>query len=154
MEDIKVFTDSQLVADQVNKEFKARGELIIKYLTEVRCRINPFHHFSIMKVPWSDNSQADTLTRLASEHGSDEYPPWMARILRPPSVHSKWPQLRSHIRRPEAHLWALVYKKVIARLYDHKVRPLQIRTCDLVLSKAEVNDLTRSRGPYRVINTI
>ncbi|RWW15067.1 hypothetical protein GW17_00021117, partial [Ensete ventricosum] len=46
-------------------------------------------------------------------------------------------------------------------LYDRKVHHRQIRTCDLVLKKAEVSDTTQSRGklapnwegPYRVTNT-
>ncbi|RZR86118.1 hypothetical protein BHM03_00013235 [Ensete ventricosum] len=49
-------------------------------------------------------------------------------------------------RRSEAHLRELTYKKVVARLYNSKVRPRQVTTGDLVLRKAEVSDPTRTRG--------
>ncbi|RWW86727.1 hypothetical protein BHE74_00004482 [Ensete ventricosum] len=60
--------------------------------------------------------------------------------------------------RAVAHLWALEYKKAVARLYNHKVCPREIKVGDLMLRKAEVSDPTRSRGklsanwegPYRV----
>ncbi|RRT35536.1 hypothetical protein B296_00058840, partial [Ensete ventricosum] len=48
-------------------------------------------------------------------------------------------------KRAEAHLRTLSYKKAIARLYNHRVRPCFIKTDDLILRKAEVSDPTRSR---------
>ncbi|RRT70285.1 hypothetical protein B296_00032362 [Ensete ventricosum] len=65
---------------------------------------------------------------------------------------------RTEERRAVAHLWALEYKKAVARLYNHKVCPREIKVGDLMLRKAEVSDPTRSRGklfanwegPYQV----
>ncbi|RWV78271.1 hypothetical protein GW17_00060783 [Ensete ventricosum] len=56
---------------------------------------------------------------------------------------------------------ALGYKKVVAKLYNRKVCPRQIKASDLVLRKVEVSDPTRSwgklapnwEGPYRVEST-
>ncbi|RZS08411.1 hypothetical protein BHM03_00039380, partial [Ensete ventricosum] len=49
-------------------------------------------------------------------------------------------------QRAEAHLRALVDKKAITRLHDRRVRPRRIEVGNLVLRKAEVSDLTWSRG--------
>ncbi|RRT76968.1 hypothetical protein B296_00006880 [Ensete ventricosum] len=49
-------------------------------------------------------------------------------------------------KRADAHLWTLAYKKVVAKLYNHRVLPRLIKAGDLVLRKAEVSDPTRSRG--------
>ncbi|RWW71172.1 hypothetical protein BHE74_00021102 [Ensete ventricosum] len=49
-------------------------------------------------------------------------------------------------RSVEAHLRALTYKKVVARLYDRKVCSRQIKIGDMVLRKAEVSNPTRSQG--------
>ncbi|XP_065030486.1 uncharacterized protein LOC135653005 [Musa acuminata AAA Group] len=65
-------------------------------------------------------------------------------------------------RRVDAHLKALSYKRVVARVYNRKVRPRPIKLGDLVLRKAEVSDPTRARGklapkwegPYRVVEVV
>ncbi|RRT81465.1 hypothetical protein B296_00012892 [Ensete ventricosum] len=49
-------------------------------------------------------------------------------------------------KRVEACLKTLDYKRGIARLYNRKVRPRQVGPDNLVLRKAEVNDLARSQG--------
>ncbi|RRT41485.1 hypothetical protein B296_00020509 [Ensete ventricosum] len=68
------------------------------------------------------------------------------------------PRLKQGVPKARTGGEALEYKKVVARLYNHRVRPWEIRAGDLVLRKAEVSDPTRSRGklaanwegPYRV----
>ncbi|RWW80801.1 hypothetical protein BHE74_00010840 [Ensete ventricosum] len=65
-------------------------------------------------------------------------------------------------RRAEAHLQELIYKKVIARLYNSRVCPRQVTSGDLILCKAEVSDPTRTRGKlaptweglYRVVKVV
>ncbi|XP_065026171.1 uncharacterized protein LOC135650616 [Musa acuminata AAA Group] len=65
-------------------------------------------------------------------------------------------------RRADAHLKALSYKRVIARIYNRRVRPRPIRLGDLVLRRAEVSNPTRAHGkltpkwegPYRVVEIV
>ncbi|RWW05459.1 hypothetical protein GW17_00031268 [Ensete ventricosum] len=60
------------------------------------------------------------------------------------------------------HLRALTYKKAIAKLYNRRLRPWQIKADDLVVGKAKFSDPTQSRGklapnwegPYRIESTI
>ncbi|RWW57509.1 hypothetical protein BHE74_00035696 [Ensete ventricosum] len=65
-------------------------------------------------------------------------------------------------RRAKAHLKTLHYERVIARLYNRKVRPRLVGMGDLVFKKAEASDPRHSRrklaprweGPYRVVRAI
>ncbi|RZS25357.1 hypothetical protein BHM03_00058543, partial [Ensete ventricosum] len=65
-------------------------------------------------------------------------------------------------KRADAHLGALAYRRVITKLYNHRVHPRHVETGDLVLRKTEVSDPTQSHGklapnwegPYRVIDAI
>ncbi|KAJ8477085.1 hypothetical protein OPV22_020812 [Ensete ventricosum] len=70
-EDIEVFTDSQLVAGQVNGTFETREAAMIKYLAEVRLAAARFQKFAIIKVPRNENTQADALAKLASSRATD-----------------------------------------------------------------------------------
>ncbi|RZR78176.1 hypothetical protein BHM03_00003446 [Ensete ventricosum] len=45
-------------------------------------------------------------------------------------------------RRAEAHLQALKYRTVVARLHNYRVHPWQLKVGDLVLHKVEINNLT------------
>ncbi|RRT84163.1 hypothetical protein B296_00004034 [Ensete ventricosum] len=49
-------------------------------------------------------------------------------------------------QRVDAHLRALTYKNVVARLYNQRVHPRFIKMGDLVLRKAKVSNPTSSRG--------
>ncbi|RWW79658.1 hypothetical protein BHE74_00012035, partial [Ensete ventricosum] len=59
-------------------------------------------------------------------------------------------------QRVEAHLRALACKKVMAKLYNQKVGPQQIKVGDLVLRKAKISDPAHAQdkltpnleGPY------
>ncbi|KAJ8467305.1 hypothetical protein OPV22_029857 [Ensete ventricosum] len=82
-EDIKIFTDSQLVAGQVNGTFETREAAIVKYLAEVRLMPARFRRCTITKVPRSENVQADALARLASSHTTDTPTGAMVRTIGP-----------------------------------------------------------------------
>ncbi|XP_064963275.1 uncharacterized protein LOC135611568 [Musa acuminata AAA Group] len=63
---IHVFTDSQLVAEQLNGGYEAREPTMAKYLAEVKSLASNFSHFTISKVPRSQNERADELAKMAS----------------------------------------------------------------------------------------
>ncbi|XP_065035979.1 uncharacterized protein LOC135671747 [Musa acuminata AAA Group] len=64
--DIRVITDSQLVARQLDGEYEARDPTMAKYLAQVRSLAAKFAHFELSNVPRSENQRADTLAKLAS----------------------------------------------------------------------------------------
>ncbi|XP_064950466.1 uncharacterized protein LOC135604741 [Musa acuminata AAA Group] len=64
--DIRVITDSQLVARQLDGEYEARDSTMAKYLAQVKNLATKFVHFGLSNVPRSENQRADTLAKLAS----------------------------------------------------------------------------------------
>ncbi|XP_064953720.1 uncharacterized protein LOC135635929 [Musa acuminata AAA Group] len=64
--DIRVITDSQLVARQLDGEYEARDSTMAKYLAQVKNLATKFIHFELSNVPRSENQRADTLAKLAS----------------------------------------------------------------------------------------
>ncbi|KAJ8480110.1 hypothetical protein OPV22_023837 [Ensete ventricosum] len=82
-EDIEVFTDSQLVAGQVNGKFETRETAMIKYLAEVRLAATRFQRFIVTKVPRNKNTQADALAKLASSRATDTPTGAMVRTVGP-----------------------------------------------------------------------
>ncbi|XP_065039381.1 uncharacterized protein LOC135673910 [Musa acuminata AAA Group] len=65
--DIRVTTDSQLVARQLDGEYEARDPTMAKYLAQVKNLATKFVHFELSNVPRSENQRADTLAKLASD---------------------------------------------------------------------------------------
>ena len=72
MDAIHVFTDSQLIAEQLSGGYKAREPTMARYLAEVKILASKFSHFTLSRVPRSQNEQADELAKMASgpDHGN------------------------------------------------------------------------------------
>ncbi|XP_064993952.1 uncharacterized protein LOC135630722 [Musa acuminata AAA Group] len=64
--DIRVITDSQLVARQLDGGYEARDPTMAKYLAQVKSLATKFAHFELSNVPRSENQRADTLAKWAS----------------------------------------------------------------------------------------
>ncbi|XP_065020515.1 uncharacterized protein LOC135645761 [Musa acuminata AAA Group] len=64
--DIRVITDSQLVARQLDGGYEARDPTMAKYLAQVKSLATKFAHFELSNVPKSENQRADTLAKWAS----------------------------------------------------------------------------------------
>ena len=63
---IKMFSDSRLVVGQVGGELEARDERMQGYLTQVKLLQLKFESFSLLHIPRSGNTHADSLATLAS----------------------------------------------------------------------------------------
>ncbi|GKD72159.1 reverse transcriptase domain-containing protein [Tanacetum coccineum] len=61
-----VFSDSLLMTNHVKGTYKAREELMKRYLTKVLCLQESFESFSITQVHHSRNKRAYALSKLAS----------------------------------------------------------------------------------------
>lgn len=55
MENLKVFIDSQLVADQVTNEYEARDSTLAKYFDKVRILISALKYSKIFYIPQWEN---------------------------------------------------------------------------------------------------
>ncbi|KAB2617051.1 hypothetical protein D8674_012920 [Pyrus ussuriensis x Pyrus communis] len=62
---IDIFSDSQLVVNQVTNNFDAKDNSMVAYFAQTQLLLKHFH-YQITQVPRAANSHADTLARLAS----------------------------------------------------------------------------------------
>ena len=63
---LKVYSDSQLVVKQIEDSYEARGEKMILYLKKVRELLKKFVRVQVRHVPRTENSRADALAKLAT----------------------------------------------------------------------------------------
>ncbi|XP_073042035.1 uncharacterized protein [Primulina eburnea] len=61
-----IYTDSQLVAQQVKGAYEAREEKFVKYLTIIRELSAHFIDWSIEQIPREKNTEGDALTKMAA----------------------------------------------------------------------------------------
>ena len=66
MEQIKIYSDSQLVTNQINGDYQAKGENMVAYLKIAGGHMKVFKWFKIEPVPRVGNVEAEGLVRLAS----------------------------------------------------------------------------------------
>ncbi|KAM2050653.1 hypothetical protein ACFX16_032354 [Malus domestica] len=62
---IDIFSDSQLVVNQVTNNFDAKDSSMAAYLAQTQLLLKHFH-YQITQIPRVTNSHADALARLAS----------------------------------------------------------------------------------------
>ncbi|GKU88934.1 hypothetical protein SLEP1_g3141 [Rubroshorea leprosula] len=64
---IQVYSDSQLVVNQINSICEVVDLVMVKYaalVAELKCK---FQKFCLSKIPWAENEQADSLSKFASD---------------------------------------------------------------------------------------
>ncbi|GAU18714.1 hypothetical protein TSUD_80020 [Trifolium subterraneum] len=65
-EEIKIFTDSQLVASQISGEYQTKEERLLEYLSLIKTKLAKFKETEVKHVPREHNARADVLSKLAS----------------------------------------------------------------------------------------
>ncbi|XP_022150862.1 uncharacterized protein LOC111018909 [Momordica charantia] len=83
---IKVFSDSQLIVNQIKEEYQAKDPRMEKYLSKVRSHLAQFGTYEVSQVPRSENSNADVLAKLASAYETDLARSVPVGILDTPSI--------------------------------------------------------------------
>ena len=63
---VKMFSNLRLIVSQVKGELEARDERIQTYLSQVRHLQSGFESFSLLHIPRSGNTHADSLAMLAT----------------------------------------------------------------------------------------
>ena len=84
---VKIFSDSQLVMNQVNNIYLARGEKMVAYLEKVKKQLSSFSATSIEVIPRSKNSNVDVLAKLASTRDANLLDIVSMEFLAEPSIH-------------------------------------------------------------------
>lgn len=72
-EEVEVFSDSKLVVSQIEGNFEAMDSHMQQYLKLYEALQATFQKMSMVRIPRSQNSHADSLATLASS--SNEYVP-------------------------------------------------------------------------------
>ncbi len=65
VKDVTVYTDSQLVANQVNGLYKIKNMVLFQYVKKIKQTISNFDHFAIHYIPREQNREADKLAKDA-----------------------------------------------------------------------------------------
>ncbi|KAL0428241.1 UNVERIFIED_CONTAM: hypothetical protein Slati_2998900 [Sesamum latifolium] len=68
---VHAYSDSQLVLNQAEGEYKPRQEKMTKYLAKLREEIEKFEEFKLEQIPRKQNLMADQLKKLASSNQFD-----------------------------------------------------------------------------------
>ncbi|XP_075498839.1 uncharacterized protein LOC142537168 [Primulina tabacum] len=61
-----IYSDSQLVTQQIKGTYEAKNEKMLKYLGLITTRASPFTDWGIEQIPREENVEADTLAKLAA----------------------------------------------------------------------------------------
>jgi ribonuclease HI len=83
---VKIFTDSQLVASQVNGEYQVREEHLQKYVQLVTEKMIEFEIVEVIHVPRQQNVQANILSKLASNRTTSANKTIIQEVLNEPNV--------------------------------------------------------------------
>ncbi|GAU39748.1 hypothetical protein TSUD_219910 [Trifolium subterraneum] len=84
--EIKIYTDSQLVASQVLGDYQAKNDNLSEYLALVKERITKFDSAEIQHVPREHNKRADILSKLASAKRKNGNKSVIQEIISHPSI--------------------------------------------------------------------
>ncbi|KAK3006151.1 hypothetical protein RJ639_015494 [Escallonia herrerae] len=71
VDSLSIHSDSQLVVNHVLGDYEARDEIMAQYLSLVKTLAVKFQNFTIRQIPRDQNTQAYTLSRLASAEETD-----------------------------------------------------------------------------------
>ena len=63
---VEIFSDSRLVVGQVKRELEVRNVRMQEYLNQVRHLQSGFESFSLLHIPRSENTHANSLATLAT----------------------------------------------------------------------------------------
>ncbi|KAK3035317.1 hypothetical protein RJ639_034025 [Escallonia herrerae] len=88
VDSLLVHSDSQLVVNYVLGDYEARGERMAQYLNLVKTSAVKFQNFTIRQIPRDQNTQAYTLSRLASAEETDVRRPVYLEFLKDRSISS------------------------------------------------------------------
>ncbi|KAK3026499.1 hypothetical protein RJ639_041796 [Escallonia herrerae] len=89
VDSLSVHSDSQLVVNHVLGDYEARDERMAQYLNLVKTSAVKFQNFTIRQIPRDQNTQADTLSRLASAEETDVRRPIYLEFLKDRSISSQ-----------------------------------------------------------------
>ncbi|XP_038985250.1 uncharacterized protein LOC120111619 [Phoenix dactylifera] len=92
-EDLKVFSDSQLIMSQILGDFEAKKPSMQKYLQKVRDLTSVLGSFNIHHIPRTENLRADQLSKLVTSRMSELSKATVLEYLQTPSTEEPEPTM-------------------------------------------------------------
>ena len=86
IDQLEVYSDSQLVVRQIEDTYEAKSERIILYLERVRDLMKKFVLVQVRHIPRTENSRADALAKLATASQEDLSRSTPVEYLAEPSI--------------------------------------------------------------------
>ena len=86
VDQLEVYSDSQLVIRQIEDTYEAKSERMILYLRKVRDLLKKFVLVQVKHVPRAENSRADALAKLATASQEDLSKSTPVEYLAEPSI--------------------------------------------------------------------
>ena len=86
VDQLEVYSDSQLVVRQIEDTYEAKSERMILYLQKVRDLLNKFVLVQVRHVPRVENSRADALEKLATASQEDLGSSTSVEYMKEPSI--------------------------------------------------------------------
>ena len=71
VDSLLIFNDSKLVVSQISGEFQARDDRMAAYLEKVKEELQNFSRHEVKRIDREDNSNADTLDKLATSRDAE-----------------------------------------------------------------------------------
>lgn len=68
---ILIYSNSQLIVNQITEEYQAKDVRMKKYLSKPKALLPRFEESLIKQIPRSENSNADALVKLTSAYDTD-----------------------------------------------------------------------------------
>ncbi|XP_004305397.1 PREDICTED: uncharacterized protein LOC101305968 [Fragaria vesca subsp. vesca] len=90
---IHIFSDSQLVVNQVAGDFKANQNNVGSYKSLAGALLQHFTSYKLTQIPRAKNSKADALARLATAHPESAPPDVHIEILDKPSISKAYSEI-------------------------------------------------------------
>ncbi|XP_058761333.1 uncharacterized protein LOC131634723 [Vicia villosa] len=94
--EVKIYTDSQLVASQVKGDYQAKNDVLVEYLALIKEKMKNFAKEEVEHIPREHNSRADVLSKLASTRKKGGNKTVIQEILSKPSVDKSTPLMQVH----------------------------------------------------------
>ena len=140
---LKVYSDSQLVVNQVNETYQAREEKIVAYLEKAKELMGSISTVIIEVVPRSKNSNTDALAKLASTKDAELLNAVSIEFLSKPNIKQR-PEIMELEKEPSWMDPIVAYLK-IRKLLENKI---EVRILRLKVARYVIYDNKLYRKGY------
>ncbi|XP_050365410.1 uncharacterized protein LOC126783920 [Argentina anserina] len=124
---INVFSDSQLVVNQITGSFTAKDEQLAAYLAYATTLLKRFEFYHINQIPRANNARADSLARLATTQPHQCHKDTRVEILHHPSIHQTLQQICQIERDQASWMDEIVAFKCNGKLPEDETMAKQLR---------------------------